>query len=375
MKRNNLVRTLVSLVALVTMLCSMMSIAYAEAGGLTVIDSMELKYASGFSVDYCEGGYKIITDGIGKQFLLVPEGAEIPETDMVVLQAPLTKLGCFSTTHAVPLKALDKLDLVTMVTTKRDSWHMQQIKDQIDAGTTIYTSKKDFETISAVRPQLTFVSATTSAAPDETLVKMDEIGIVWMAHIMSEENHPLGRLEWFKLTGALLDMEEEANAFFAESEAAVEAVVAKVGEIADENKPAIVSTFIYDGTVYVRNDDDYTNKMMAMAGGVNPFEGLAPGKTGNTKMTVEDFYAGAQDVEILIYDTTSDTSVKTLSDLKAYGDYLGELDVIKEGNVWGMSANYWQCADDAAGMIEELYTIMHHPEEATDLKYYFKLEG
>lgn len=178
MKRNNLVRTLVSLVALVTMLCSMMSIAYAEAGGLTVIDSMELKYASGFSVDYCEGGYKIITDGIGKQFLLVPEGAEIPETDMIVLQAPLTKLGCFSTTHAVPLKALDKLDLVTMVTTKRDSWHMQQIKD-----------------------------------------------------------------------------------------------------------------------------------------------------------------------------------------------------VIKEGNVWGMSANYWQCADDAAGMIEELYTIMHHPEEATDLKYYFKLEG
>ena len=375
MKRNNLVKTLVSLLVLIAMLCPMMSFASAEAVDLTVIDTMELEYASGFSVEYCEGGYKIITDGIGKQFLLVPEGAEVPETDMTILQAPLTSLGCFSTTHAVPLKALGKLDLVTMVTTKRDSWYMQQVKDQIDAGTTTYTSKKDFETISAVRPQLTFVSATTSAASDETLMKMDEIGVVWMAHVMSEENHPLGRLEWFKLTGALLDMEEEANAFFEESKAEIEAVVAKVGEIADENKPAIVSTFIYDGIVYVRNDDDYTNKMLAMAGGTNPFEGIAPGKTGNTKMTIEEFFAGAQDADILIYDTTSDSSVKTLSDLVAYGDYLAELDVVKEGNVWGMASSYWQCADDTATIIEELYTIMHHPEDATNLKYYFKLEA
>lgn len=375
MKQNNLVRTLVSLLTLIAMLCPMMSFAHAEESGLTVIDSMELKYASGFSVDYCEGGYKIITDGVGKEFLWVPEGAEVPETDMIVLQAPLTELGCFSTTHAVPLKALGKLDLVTMVTTKRDSWHMPQIQEQMDAGTTTYVGKSkepDFELISAIRPQLTFVTANTSSGSDEVLMKFDELGIEWMAYLGNEESHPLGRIEWVKLVGAMLDMEEEANAFFADAEARVETVVAKVGD--SENKPTINQTFVFDGVVYVRNDADYVNKMLAMAGGANIFEGLAPEKTGNTKVTVEEYYAQAQNLDVLIYDTTSDVNADTISDIVAYGEYLADMKAIKEGNVWGIAANYWQSADDVATMIEELYTIMYAPEEATDLNYFYKLE-
>lgn len=375
MKRNNLVRTLVSLLTLIAMLCPMMGFAHAEESGLTVIDSMELKYASGFSVDYCEGGYKIITDGVGKEFLWVPEGAEVPETDMIVLQAPLTELGCFSTTHAVPLKALGKLDLVTMVTTKHGSWHMPQIQEQMDAGTTTYVGKSkepDFELISAIRPQLTFVTANTSSGSDEVLMKFDELGIEWMAYLGNEESHPLGRIEWVKLVGALLDMEEEANTFFADAEARVEAVVAKVGD--SENKPTINQTFVFDGVVYVRNDADYVNKMLAMAGGVNIFEGLAPEKTGNTKVTVEEYYAQAQNLDVLVYDTTSDVNADTISDIVAYGEYLADMKAIKEGNVWGIAANYWQSADDVATMIEELYTIMYAPEEAIDLNYFYKLE-
>lgn len=375
MKLNRFAKTLTILLTLLATLCATTSGAVAEQSALTVTGSLELKYASGFSVDYCEGGYKIITDGVGKEFLWVPEGAEVPETDMIVLQAPLTELGCFATTHAVPLKALGKLDLVTMVTTKRDSWHMPQIQEQMDAGKTTYvgkTKEPDFELISAIHPQLTFVTANTSAASDEVLMKFDELGIEWMAYLGNEENHPLGRIEWVKLVGALLDMEDEAEAFFNETEARVEAVVAKVGDC--EDKPTINQTFVFDGVVYVRNDDDYVNKMLSMAGGANIFEGLAPEQTGNTKVTIEEFYAQTENLDVLIYDTTSDVNVKTVSDIVAYGEYLSNMKAIQDGNVWGIAANYWQSADDVATMIEELYTIMYAPEEATNLNYFYKLE-
>ena len=98
-----------------------------DKNDLTVVRSMELQYANNFSVDYCANGCKIITDGAEQKFLWVPEGAEVPDDtgDMTVLQAPLTKLGCFSTTHATLFHAIGALDKVCLVTTAQEKWYIE----------------------------------------------------------------------------------------------------------------------------------------------------------------------------------------------------------------------------------------------------------
>lgn len=45
---------------------------------LHVERSMELQFASQFSVDYCRDGYKKITVGTDGEYLVIPEGAEAP---------------------------------------------------------------------------------------------------------------------------------------------------------------------------------------------------------------------------------------------------------------------------------------------------------
>ena len=178
-------------------------------------------------------------------------------------------------------------------------------------------------------------------------------------------------MEWVKLVGALLDMEEEADAYFNDAVAKVEAVAASVaGETAH---PTIMQTYVFKGTVYVRNGGDYVNKMLELAGGTYPFADLEPGQGGNTKMTVEEFYKQAVDTEILIYDNTSDTSVSTVADILANGDYLADMKAIRDGNVWGIEKNYWQSADDVATMIEDIATIIYHPEDAGSLHYFYKM--
>ena len=337
---------------------------------------MQLQYAGNFSVDYCANGCKIITDGAGQRFLLVPEGAQAPDDtgDLIVLQAPLTKLGCFSTTHATLFHAIGALDKINLVTTAQDKWYIEQVAQQIADGTTMYVGKNsdpDYELISAAAPQIIIISANTMHGSDEVLAKLDELGIPYIADSQHLENHPLGRVEWVKLVGALLDMEEEADAYFNDAVAKVEAVAASVaGETAH---PTIMQTYVFKGTVYVRNGGDYVNKMLELAGGTYPFADLEPGQGGNTKMTVEEFYKQAVDTEILIYDNTSDTSVSTVADILANGDYLADMKAIRDGNVWGIEKNYWQSADDVATMIEDIATIIYHPEDAGSLHYFYKM--
>ena len=344
--------------------------------GLTVVHSMELQYANNFSVDYCANGCKIITGGGAQKFLLVPEGGQIPEDTggMIVLQAPLTKLGCFSTTHATLFHAIGALDKINMVTTAQEKWYIDEVAQQIADGKTIFVGKNsepDYELISAAAPQLILISANTLHGSDEVLAKLDELGIPYIADSQHLENHPLGRVEWVKLVGALLDMEEEAGAYFDDAVAKVEAVAEQVQ--GEAGHPTIMQTYIFKGTVYVRNGGDYVNKMLELAGGVYPFADLEPDQGGNTKMTVEDFYKDAVDTEILIYDNTSDVSVSTVADILANGGYLADMKAIQEGNVWGVNKNYWQSADDVATMIEDIATIIYHPENADSLHYFYKL--
>ena len=359
--------------------------AAADKNDLTVVRSMELQYANNFAVDYCANGCKIITDGAGQKFLWVPEGGEVPDDtgDMTVLQAPLTKLGCFSTTHATLFHAIGALDKVSLVTTDKDKWHIEQIAQQIEDGTTTYVGKNsapDYELISAAAPQIILISANTMHGSDEVLAKLDELGIPYIADSQHLENHPLGRVEWVKLVGALLDMEEEADAYFDEEVQRVNAVAESVaGEsdctvTLDDARDEQVVLFSYPVvTDYLSIEISSVNKMLELAGGTYPFAELEPGQGGNTKMTVEEFYQGAVDAEILIYDNTSDVSVSTVADILANGDYLADMKAIQEGNVWGIQKNYWQSADDVATMIEDIATIIYHPEDADQLHYFYKL--
>lgn len=342
-----------------------------------VVDSMQLKYASGFAVDYLEGGYKLITDGLDRQFLLVPEGADVPEVDegIAILQAPLTSIGCFSTPHAVLFKPVDQLDKISMVCSDRDRWYIEQIRDQIDAGTTVYIGKNtapDYELISAVAPQITLITAALGHSASDVLLKLDELGIPWFAAQEHMENNPLGRLEWGKLAAALVDEEEAAEAFFDEQEAKMLAIADKSASMGEG--PTVNQPFVYKGIVYIRKDDDYVNSMIRMAGGVNVVEGIAPGESGTMTVSVEEYYKLVADLDVLIYDNINDVNAKTISDIVAYGDYLADVKAIKNGNVWGIQPHYYQSADDVATMVEELNRIFYDPDNATDLKYYYKLE-
>ena len=191
----------------------------AETAALTITGSLELEYADQFSMDFCEGGYSLITISDGARFLTIPEGAQIPDglpEDIVTLQLPLDNLLISSTPTVSLINALGALDAVATTTQEYDGWYIDEVKAAMDAGKLTYIGSykaPDFETLTANKPPFAVFSTMLDSVP-EVAEKLKEIGIPYMRDCSTYESHPLARMEWIKLYGVLLGKEAEAQAHY-----------------------------------------------------------------------------------------------------------------------------------------------------------------
>ena len=87
---------------------------------------------------------------------------------------------------------------------------------------------------------------------------IEDLGIPVFVDYSSYESHPLGRTEWIKLYGALLNKEEEADTFFDQQAHVIEELKGF------ENTEKTVAYFYVstDGSIVVRKSDDYIPSMI-----------------------------------------------------------------------------------------------------------------
>lgn len=350
-----------------------------EDTGLIHIGQMELKYAESFSVDYYEGGYKIITDWNGRRTLLVPEGKEVPQlkADINVIHLPIESVGVFATTAAAELRPLGLLDKIVLVTTEIDDWYIPEIKEGMEEGRITYVGKNnapDYELIEAINPDLVLITTGTGHGTDEVAAKFDELGIKWISRGSQRESDPRGRLEWVKFVGALFDKEEEAEEFYDAQLKKIEEIEERVANLEGEREK-FASFFLSNGIYYVRNKGDYEVKMIELAGGEYILSHLNPDQDGNSKMNAEELYKGIEDVDILFYNNRLGRSIQSIDDLIASAEYFADIKAVRDRRVWGYKPHYFQHADRVADMIEDLYTIFTTPHgEITETEYFFLMD-
>lgn len=86
-------------------------------------DTMELSYADQFQVDYYEGGYAQISIVDGDQFLVVPDGAEVPkdlDEQITVLQQPIQNIYLVATSAMDFFRAINGIDHIRLSGTDID---------------------------------------------------------------------------------------------------------------------------------------------------------------------------------------------------------------------------------------------------------------
>ena len=335
--------------------------------------SMDLRYATCFTVDYFEGGYKLLCLSDGARYLTVPEGAEVPEgigSDIVVLKQPLGDVYLVASDTMCLIDALDALDRITVSGISKDNWYIPAAKAAMESGAMAYGGKDsapDYELLLGKGVRLAVESTMINHTP-EVREKLIELGIPVFTEMSSYEAEPLGRTEWVKCYGALLDMEDKAQALFDEQVEQVSAI-----DATDTGKTVAFFYINSNGAAIVRKPGDYVTKMIEQAGGRYIFDSLdeGEGSTSSVTLEMERFYAIAKDADIIIYNSSIDGSVDSVDTLVRKNHLLEDFSAVKSGQVWVTDQNMYQQMMQTGRIIADFNTIF--TGSGADTTYVHKL--
>lgn len=343
----------------------------------TVSRSIELTYAEQFSVDYDADGRAWIRIEDGGTYLVVPEGGRVPEglpKDVTVIQKPLKNIYLAASSAMDLFRSLDGMGQITLSGTDSSGWYIEEAREALLEGRMVYAGKysaPDYELILSKACDLAIESTMIYHAP-EVKEQLEQLGIPVLVERSSYESHPLGRMEWLKLYGVLLNKEEMAEALFEQQMKNLEPVM--------KQKPTGKTVaFFYissNGYVNVRKSGDYMANMIEMAGGTYVPE--TPTEEDNAlstmNMQMEAFYAAARDADIIIYNSTIGGALESLEELLDKSQSLETFKAVKEGQVWCTEKNLFQETMGLGDMMLDLHEILtkEQPDEEA-LTYLYRL--
>lgn len=339
--------------------------------------SMELQFATQFAVDYYADGYKLISLADGSRFLVIPEGGELPKDiakDIVPLYQPVENIYLAATATMCLFDALECLDAIRLSGTKEDGWYIDNARLAMQEGQILYAGKysePDYEMLLDDSCPLAIESMMIGHA-SEVKEKLEELGIAVLVDQSSSEPHPLGRTEWIRLYGALLNQEEKADTLFQQQ---VDYLNAALGT-ENTGKTAAFFHISSSGYVIARKSGDYVSKMIELAGGSYVFDNLGDPETATSTVTIEmeTFFATAKEADYIIYNSTIGGEVRTIEELIEKNKILAEFKAVENGNVWCTSQNMYQETTQLGQMIQSFQKIFSgEADELDELPYLYRL--
>jgi len=341
------------------------------------VSSMELDFAQGFSVDYYEGGYKLISISDGSSFLVIPEGKSLPKgapEGAVPLYQPVERIYMAATAVMCLFDALDGLGSIAFSGSRAENWYVEGAKKAMEEGRMVYAGKysePDYEMLVQSSCPLA-VESTMINHSSEVKDKLEELGIAVLTDQSSNEPHPLGRTEWIRLYGAILDKEEEADAVMERQKAELE-------EALSAGKSGRTVAFFYissSGRAVVRRSGDYVSKMIDLAGGQYAFSDIGDpdSKSSTVTLEMETFFSSVRDADVIIYNSNIDGEVKTLDDMLRKSSLLQGLKAVSEGNVWCTGQNMYQQTTELGTIIKSFSRVFSGQANGLDeLPFLYRL--
>ena len=343
--------------------------------GLQYLSQDGNEYAQGFAIYRYENGYAVLAAGDGRSYLIVPEGGQVPDTpddNLIILQKPLDRIYLAASAVMCQFDEIGAVDSVILSGLEKDGWYIEAAREAMDQGTLKYGGKysaPDYEMIVASGVNLAIESTMIHHTP-KVQEKLEKLGISVLIDRSSYESEPLGRAEWVKVYGLLTGREEEAAQAFEEQKRYVEELS---HEEEQGSEPKTVAIFSINSTrqVVTKSAGDYFGKMVEIAGGQLSTPAADTGRATQT-VSMESFYAAAEQADILIYNASIEDAPQSLQEMCAKDNILTQFRAVKEGNVWCMRSSLYQNASRTGAIIRDLHAIVTG-EADDETEFFFRL--
>lgn len=376
-------RNLIKLV--VMLLCAVMLCACSGKSGTDgfslenakPVGQMELMYATQFSVDHYEKGISLVTISDGGKYLLVPENENVEGLtgDITLIRTPSENIYLAASSAMDMFFGIGAEGNVRATATLERDWALPKVKEAMANEDILYAGKysaPDYELILSEECGLAIESTMIYHKP-EVKEQLERLGIPVLIERSSYETHPLGRLEWVKLYGLLTDREEEAERLFSEQSELLQSII----QSGSTGKTAAFFYISSNGYAVVRKPGDYVSRMIELGGGEYIFSPQELNVDENAQSTInmqfEVFYSEAAMADVLIYNSTIDGGMETLSQLTEKNSLLSEFKAVKTGDVWCTDKNMFQQTTGVAEVIRELNLIFSGQAE-DNMEYFYRLK-
>ena len=350
-----------------------------EVGGnLVHTGSLDLAWATGFTVDLYEGDRALACIADGTRYLFVPAG-DAPQgiaEDVTVLERPLSNIYLASSSTLCLFAALGAVDCVSHVSVTQETCTVEAFTQAIASGDIVYGGKysaPDYEAFLNGGCRLAVENTMIYHTP-EVREKLMQLGIPGIVEHSSLESAPLGWLEWIMLWGAMLDKVSAAQEVLDRQAQLIADVEARV---AAQPLDCTVAFFYINanGAAVVRKPGDYVAKMIAMAGGTYAFAQLAgadENRSSSTTLEMEAFYAQAKDADVIIYNSTVAGRLKGLDELVALNPLLADFKAVKNRRAWCCEQNVYQQMTATGEVVVDLHEAIADTER-DELTFLFRL--
>ena len=350
-----------------------------EVGGSLVhTGSLDLAWATGFTVDLYEGDRALACIADGTRYLFVPAG-DAPQgiaEDITVLERPLSNIYLASSSTLCLFAALGAVDCVSHVSVTQETCTVEAFTQAIASGDIVYGGKysaPDYEAFLNGGCRLAVENTMIYHTP-EVREKLMQLGVPVIVEQSSLESAPLGRLEWIMLWGAMLDKVSAAQEVLDRQAQLIADVEARV---AAQPLDCTVAFFYINanGAAVVRKPGDYVAKMIAMAGGTYAFAQLAgadENRSSSTTIEMEAFYAQAKDADVIIYNSTVAGRLKGLDELVALNPLLADFKAVKNHRAWCCEQNVYQQMTATGEVVADLHEAIADTDR-DELTFLFRL--
>ncbi len=254
-------------------------------------NSQQPQYARGFQWETTQGItlLKVTRPWAGAlrsyTYALIPKGKTLPDSLSMdqVISIPVTNLVVTSTSH---IPALDMMGVSHYLSGFPQTQYITSSKmnERIDRGTIKEVGAANglnYEALIELSPQL--IMTYQSGPDDSELEALQLTGIPTVINADFLEETPLGRAEWIKFTGLLLDKYDHADSIFKIIETAYLNLADTVRSL--KNRPRVFSGSLYGDSWFAPAGNSFVSKFIQDAGGEYVWQGNR--QTGSLELSFE----------------------------------------------------------------------------------------
>ncbi len=296
--------------------------------------------------------------------------------EITIINVPLKRVVCMSTSHISFIDAIGEAGAISAISGGQfisNPEISEKLKNGIikDIG---FESSINFEMLLKLNPDVVFTYGI-SGENNLYIQKIKDLGINVIVVGDYMEEHPLGKLEYLKLFGALFGKSSVADSIFNYKKERYIEISSKV--INRENRPFVLLNAPWKDVWYIPGENNYMSHLIRDAGGE-----VIMARTGESvsfAYSLEEVINNAYKADYWL----NPNFYNSVTDLEKVNPLFSKLPVFKSGNIYnntkkdtpGGGSDFWETGVTEPDIIlEDLIKILN-PEVSgnRELAYYRKL--